>query len=97
MLELAASLSRRLAGIVESSAWTTNDDEHDPEGVTVAFERAQVAGLLATAHDELQALDRALGRINDGTYGQCERCGEPIGTERLEALPATATCVRCAR
>jgi RNA polymerase-binding transcription factor DksA len=96
MLELVASLTRRLDGIIEASAWTTNDDEHDPEGVTVAFERAQVAGLLAQAREELAALDRAAVRIGAGTYGRCERCGQPIGAERLDALPATSTCIRCA-
>ena len=94
--ELVDSLRLRLAGIVESSAWTTHDDEHDPEGVTTAFERAQVAGLLATASEELTALDAAAARIAAGTYGTCERCGGPIAPERLEALPATTSCIRCA-
>jgi DnaK suppressor protein len=94
--EMVDSLRTRLAGIVESSAWTTHDDEHDPEGVTTAFERAQVAGLLATASQELAALDAAAARIADGTYGTCRECGGPIAPERLEALPATTTCIRCA-
>ncbi|HWM02271.1 MAG TPA: TraR/DksA C4-type zinc finger protein [Actinophytocola sp.] len=94
---LVESLRRRLAGIIESSAWSTNDDEHDPEGVTVAFERAQVAGLLASAREELRELDDAAARLAAGTYGTCARCGSPVGDERLEALPAARTCVRCAR
>ncbi|HEY7597981.1 MAG TPA: TraR/DksA C4-type zinc finger protein [Actinophytocola sp.] len=95
-LELVAALGRRLAGIIESSAYTSNDDEHDPEGVTVAFERAQVAGLLEQARAELRALDAASERLAAGTYGSCVRCGEPIAEERLEALPAALTCIRCA-
>jgi RNA polymerase-binding transcription factor DksA len=95
-LALVAALSRRLDGIMESSAYTTNDDEHDPEGVTVAFERAQVAGLLAQARDELAALDDAVRRLDEGTYGACSRCGKPIAAGRLEALPATTTCIACA-
>jgi len=95
-LALVTSLSRRLDGIIESSAFTANDDEHDPEGVTVAFERAQVAGLLAQARDELAALDDAERRLGEGTYGTCRRCGEPIGAGRLDALPATTTCIGCA-
>ncbi len=93
---LIESLDRRLAGIIESSEHTTNDDEHDPEGVTVAFERAQVAGLLAQARTELQALDAAAERLAAGTYGICERCGNPIAPERLDALPATTRCIHCA-
>lgn len=93
---LVASLSRRLAGIIESSEWSTNDDEHDPEGVTVAFERAQVAGLLEGARAELRALDAAAERLARGTYGVCERCGGRIADERLEALPATTRCIACA-
>lgn len=95
-LDLVAALGRRLDGIIESAAYTSNDDEHDPEGVTVAFERAQVAGLLERARAELRALDAAAGRLASGTYGTCERCGDPIAPERLDALPATTTCIHCA-
>lgn len=95
-LDLVAALRRRLDGIIESSAYTSNDDEHDPEGVTVAFERAQVAGLLEQARAELRALDTAAERLAAGTYGTCARCGRPIAPERLDALPATTTCIRCA-
>ncbi|HWM00705.1 MAG TPA: TraR/DksA C4-type zinc finger protein, partial [Actinophytocola sp.] len=68
----------------------------DPEGVTVAFERAQTADLLQRARAELQALDEARERLASGTYGTCLRCGHPINAERLDALPATTTCIRCA-
>ncbi|SFS89215.1 TraR/DksA family transcriptional regulator [Saccharopolyspora flava] len=90
------SLQRHLASIVEQAAWTTNDDEHDPEGVTIAYERAQTQGLLTDAKEELAALDQAAQRIESGTYGQCERCGKRISRERLEALPAATLCIRCA-
>lgn len=96
LTEMSAPLAHRLDGIKEASAWTSHDDEHDPEGVTIAFERAQVAGLLEMIHSELRDLDAAETRIHAGTYGQCERCGQPIGAERLEGLPATRTCIRCA-
>lgn len=89
------SLQRHLASIVESATWTTNDDEHDPEGVTIAYERAQTQGLLADAKAELDALDQAAHRIETGTYGQCQRCGKRISKERLEALPAATLCIRC--
>lgn len=95
-LGLVEMLSRRLDGIIEASAYTTNDDEHDPEGVTIAFERAQTAGLLEQARAELRDLDAASERLADGTYGTCLRCGDPIAAGRLEALPAATTCIRCA-
>ncbi|HEY4458048.1 MAG TPA: TraR/DksA C4-type zinc finger protein [Pseudonocardiaceae bacterium] len=90
------SLTRQWTGIVEASALTTNDDEHDPEGVTVAFERAQVQGMLDQARTDLADLDRAVGRVANGTYWTCARCGGPIADERLAALPATSTCITCA-
>jgi RNA polymerase-binding transcription factor DksA len=93
---LAASLARQRDGIVAASEFTSNDDEHDPEGVTIAFERAQVQGMLRQAHDDLTALDRAAERVRAGTYETCERCGGPIAQERLAALPATRICIACA-
>ncbi|MFN2479100.1 MAG: TraR/DksA family transcriptional regulator [Pseudonocardiaceae bacterium] len=94
-LHRIASLTRQFDAIVESSALTTNDDEHDPEGATVAFERAQVGTLLAGAKKHLVAVDRAVKRFLDGGYGVCERCGQAIAQERLVALPAVETCIGC--
>ena len=83
--------------IVESSAAANLDDEHDPEGATVAFERTQVAALLDQARAQLADLDDAEDRRRRGVYGVCEQCGEPIAAARLEAQPAARRCVRCAR
>jgi RNA polymerase-binding transcription factor DksA len=94
-LDLIEALGRRLDGIIESARYTTNDDEHDPDGVT-AFERAQVAGLLDQARADLRSLDAARDRLAAGTYGTCLRCGTPVTAERLDALPAATTCIRCA-
>lgn len=91
-----ASLRHQLAALADEQALTSHDDEHDPEGVTIAVQRAQLQGLLAVAETERADLDRASDRIADGSYGTCAVCGDPIGAERLEALPATATCIRCA-
>ncbi|HEX4224552.1 MAG TPA: TraR/DksA C4-type zinc finger protein [Pseudonocardiaceae bacterium] len=90
------SLTRQWTGIVEASALSVSDDEHDPEGVTVAFERAQVQSLLDQARTELVDLDRATSRVADGTYWTCTRCAGPIAEERLAALPAASTCITCA-
>jgi|ERR1700688_1030563 len=82
--------------IVAASADSNIDDEHDPEGATVAFERAQVTALLIQARGYLDDLDRALARLAAGNYSVCERCGVQIAADRLVARPAARTCIGCA-
>ena len=90
------ALRREFDGIVDSTALVATDDEHDPEGATIAFERAQLADLLEAAQDHLGELDQALARLREGRYGTCENCGRPIGTGRLAARPTARTCIACA-
>ena len=94
--ERVDALAAQVAELAEQQALTTHDDEHDPEGVTIGFERAQLLGLLAGARRDLDAIERAAQRLADGAYGRCLRCGEPIPAERLDALPAAETCLACA-
>jgi DnaK suppressor protein len=82
--------------IVTSSVDANADDEHDPEGSTVAFERAQVEALLGEARMQLAELERAEARLVDGSYGSCQECGSAIGRERLAARPTARTCIACA-
>jgi RNA polymerase-binding transcription factor DksA len=89
-------MSSEFDGIVADSQYANADDEHDPEGSTIAYERAQVAALIAGAQSNLADLDRALERLSAGCYSVCERCGGQISPERLEALPAIRTCFACA-
>jgi DnaK suppressor protein len=91
-----AELRRELEQLIQASVGTNADDEHDPEGTTIAFERAQLRSLLAAAERRLGEIDRTIASLGAGTYGQCERCGQPIGTERLAARPSATTCVKCA-
>lgn len=91
-----AALTRDFDGVVEAAADVATDDEHDPDGATIAFERAQLAGLIDTARRRLTELDAALDRLASGTYGRCADCGASIPVERLEARPATTRCVTCA-
>jgi DnaK suppressor protein len=92
-----AALERDLESITASTASAAGaDDEHDPEGSSTAFDRQHVAALLASAKEQLAAIARAERRLDDGSYGRCERCGRDIGAERLAARPAAATCVACA-
>ncbi|HYF72137.1 MAG TPA: TraR/DksA C4-type zinc finger protein [Nocardioides sp.] len=83
-------------GFVDASRDTNADDEHDPEGATIAFEREQVAALVRQAEQHLAQVEAALARLEDGTYGRCAVCGRPIPLERLEVRPTARTCVGCA-
>ena len=94
--ERAAALEREFAALAEAASAAGTDDEHDPEGATLAFERQHAAALLETAREQVAAYDAALARLAAGTYGTCKRCGQPIGAGRLEARPAATTCIRCA-
>ncbi len=87
------SLTGDFDAIVDASAQSNADDEHDPEGATIAFERAQVSALINRARAAESELARALTRWETGTYGCCKICGAPIGYERLLARPATTRCI----
>jgi DnaK suppressor protein len=92
-----AALEHDFATIVEASAQVATDDEHDPEGATIAFERQQVDAIRAQAVGRLIDLDHALEQLAAGHYGVCESCGRPIAADRLAARPAARTCIACAR
>jgi DnaK suppressor protein len=91
-----ASLERSVALIVEASELTATDDEHDPEGATIAYERAQAIALLRQARLDLDRLVTARKRLESGEPITCESCGCEVDTERVVALPTTLTCIRCA-
>ena len=95
-LSLLATLTRDFSGIVDASADSNADDEHDPEGSTIAFERSQVGALIQQAERRIAEIEAARARVDAGTYGRCEVCGEPIADDRLEARPVARTCVGCA-
>lgn len=92
-LRLAASSRADVAAVVEASRDSNADDEHDPEGQTIAWERQQVEALGASARRRLGEVDAALRRLDDGTYGVCEVCGRSLSPERLEARPTATRCV----
>ena len=96
-LERLAGLERERDGIVEASESANSDDEHDPEGATIAFEREHTASLLSQARQHLDEIEAALRRLDEGSYGTCVSCGQPITAERLGARPAASTCITCAR
>jgi DnaK suppressor protein len=90
------AVRRDFDDIVDRSSDASRDDEHDPEGATIAFERAQLASLVSAAEQELVDVDRAVERVRSGIHDRCETCGGEIPAERLRARPATRTCVGCA-
>jgi RNA polymerase-binding transcription factor DksA len=91
------ALTREFDEVVAASQASNADDEHDPEGATIAFERQQVVALLEQARRRLDDVEAALARRAEGGYGICQTCGRPIAPERLAARPAARTCIDCAR
>jgi RNA polymerase-binding transcription factor len=96
MFRRLASLTDNFNAVVAASRDTNADDEHDPEGATIAFERSQVGALIREAELRIAEIDAAVKRLDAGTYGTCEGCGRPIGRGRLRARPAAHTCIKCA-
>ena len=92
-----SALSDDLRGIIEASRSSNADDEHDPEGATIAFERAQVHRP-PSRRPGSASTDWATPspRHAADAYGICEACGRPIPPERLAVRPAARLCVTCA-
>lgn len=82
--------------VVAASEGSNADDEHDPEGATIAFERSQLDALRDQARAHLEEIDAASARLDRGAYGVCEVCGRSIPVERLRARPTARRCVTCA-
>ena len=91
-----SGLEADLHSVFEASQDSNADDEHDPEGSTIAYERAQLSAVLAATRRRLADLDEALTRLDSGAYGVCERCGRQIPADRLAIRPFARTCVTCA-
>jgi DnaK suppressor protein len=82
-------------GSIESIGELAGVGQHDADLGTETFERERDLGLLRDFTDQLGAVDDALRRLDDGTYGTCVECGEQIDRRRLAALPAAPRCRRC--
>jgi DnaK suppressor protein len=66
------------------------------DGTTQAVERITQVSAAEGLDAKMRDVVRALEKLDDGTYGTCDRCGGPIGRERLEAIPRAVRCVSCA-
>lgn len=73
----------------------TQFDDESGEGATSQLDRERDLALSAQARAAVEEIDRALAKIDDCSYGRCERCGKPIPKPRLEAIPWAALCVQC--
>ena len=96
LLVRVAAMESDMRLLVAASVDSNADDEHDPEGQTIAYERSQLGALIQQAERHLVEVRDALERLAAGRYGVCERCGGTVPAERLEARPVARTCVGCA-
>lgn len=71
-------------------------DANFADSSQVTAERGEIEALVATLVESLQAAERALAKMADGTYGTCEKCGQDIAPARLEAMPEARLCINCA-
>jgi RNA polymerase-binding protein DksA len=105
LLEERAELERQLATIEESSFSTPQSDlsgessfdEEFADAGTFTFERERDLSIENNIRDLLQKIDRALARMENGTYGMCVKCGKPIEKARLKALPYVELCIKDAQ
>lgn len=93
----ATAAGRNMRLIAEAREGASTDDEHDPEGVTLAFERSQESAMVQRSERGAAEASAALTRLEDGSYGLCASCGGAIAVARLRARPATTLCIECAR
>ena len=93
---LRADIAKAAHDIAEGLNGTVRDaGDDEADAGSKAFEREHGLALTQNARDLLDQGERALGRIDAGTYGVCESCGQPIGKARLQAFPQATLCVTC--
>lgn len=88
-----AEVEGDLAGMIENPGEGAGHDQADVG--SASYERDQERQIVNNARDMLVQSRHALERIDDGSYGQCEVCGNPIGKNRLMAFPRATLCLRC--
>jgi len=93
---LVERLGEEMGAFMSARRDSPTDDEHDPEGPTLAFERSQSSAMLAQSVQHIEEIDGALARLDDGTYGLCTSCSKPIALGRLQARPQAKLCIVCA-
>lgn len=76
-----------------SSGELSSLDQHPGDMGSETFEREKNMAIMSTLEDQVAEVDQALKRLEAGDYGSCEKCGKPIGDERLEVVPTARYCV----
>lgn len=89
-------LRAQLAELGFGESGGLNYDSNFADTSQVTAERGEAEALAGKLRDALAEVEAAIGRLEDGTYGRCERCGKPISSARLEAKPAARRCIDCA-
>ena len=93
---LIARLIDDLDSFTDARKDGATDDEHDPEGPTLAFERSQSTAILEQTRQHFAQIESAMLRLDDGSFGVCATCGKEIPFARLEVRPYSTQCVSCA-
>ena len=98
LIDRKAELERELGRLTAppTSGVAVSFGKRVGDGTTEAVERLSTTATARSITHSIADIDRALVKLDDGTYGMCDVCGKEIGTTRLEALPAAARCVQCA-
>lgn len=94
--ELIGMLKNSLDAVNLSRRGVIVDDEHDPEGPSVAVQRSDSTVMLAHARQHLDEINAAMSRLDEGSYGVCVSCGRNIPMARLKARPQATRCISCA-
>jgi DnaK suppressor protein len=89
-------IEQAMHSAVEQGRETSTSDIQDAADLAVAsYQREMLFSHGTTQHLQLQMIQQALERIQDGAFGECQNCGKEIGKKRLEALPWTPYCIEC--
>lgn len=97
-------LTRQITNIERSDAEESLSDQagesshysdHPADAATITFEREMDQAILRDLHSLLRRIERAIEKVESGSYGTCDRCGGSISSERLQALPSACLCLSC--
>ncbi len=86
-------LAHRVEELASAGDEALSYDENFADSGQVAAEQGENQALAASLREQLDDVERALAKLDEGTYGRCERCDQPIGEARLEAMPAARFCI----
>lgn len=86
-------LNHQLGELTSDDGGAMTFDENFADSAQVAAEQGEVKSLASSLTEQLEDVERALAKLDDGSYGRCETCGSAINETRLEAMPATRFCI----